>query len=78
MILSIVILKVIVDEISMVKSDMLYQLDFRLQEIMQNQRPFGGISILVFGDLIYIILFIIKITMNKLKAIIKIIVKDLT
>ena len=35
----------------MVKSDMLYQLDFRLQEIMQNQKPFGGISILVFGDL---------------------------
>ena len=39
------------DEISMVKSDMLYQLDFRLQEIMQNQKPFGGISLLVFGDL---------------------------
>ena len=35
----------------MVKSDMLYQLDFRLQEIMQNQKPFGGISIFVFGDL---------------------------
>ena len=44
-------MQVIVDEISMVKSDMLYQLDFRLQEIMQNQKPFGGISILVFGDL---------------------------
>ena len=43
--------KVIVDEISMVKSDMLYQLDFRLQEIMQNQKPFGGISLIVFGDL---------------------------
>ena len=35
----------------MVKSDMLYQLDFRLQEIMQNQKPFGGISLFVFGDL---------------------------
>ena len=44
-------MQVIVDEISMVKSDMLYQLDFRMQEIMQNQKPFGGISIFVFGDL---------------------------
>ena len=44
-------LQVIVDEISMVKSDMLYQLDFRLQEIMMNQKPFGGISLFVFGDL---------------------------
>ena len=45
------LMQVIVDEISMVKSDMLYQLDFRLQEIMQNQKPFGGISLFVFGDL---------------------------
>ena len=35
----------------MVKSDMLYQLDLRLQEITQKYVPFGGISIFVFGDL---------------------------
>ena len=35
----------------MVKSDMLYQLDLRLQEITQKFIPFGGISIFVFGDL---------------------------
>ena len=40
----------IIDEISMVKSEMLYQLDFRLQEITQNNKPFGGISLFVFGD----------------------------
>ena len=42
---------IIIDEISMVKSDMLYQLDLRLQEITQKNVPFGGISIFVFGDL---------------------------
>ena len=42
---------IIIDEISMVKSDMLYQLDLRLQEITQKYVPFGGISIFVFGDL---------------------------
>ena len=42
---------VIIDEISMVKSDMLYQLDLRLQEITQKYSPFGGVSIFVFGDL---------------------------
>ena len=30
---------------------MLYQLDFRLQEITQKDIPFGGISLFVFGDL---------------------------
>ena len=43
---------VIIDEISMVKADMLYQLDLRLQEIAEKiDVPFGGIGILVFGDL---------------------------
>ena len=35
----------------MVKVDMLYQLDFRLQEITQKEVPFGGVSLFVFGDL---------------------------
>ena len=35
----------------MVKVDMLYQLDLRLQEITQKEIPFGGISLFVFGDL---------------------------
>ena len=42
---------VIVDEISMVKADMLYQLDLRLQEITEKDLPFGGIGVLFFGDL---------------------------
>ena len=35
----------------MVKAEMLYQLDFRLQEITQKEVPFGGVSLFVFGDL---------------------------
>ena len=37
----------------MIKSDMLYQLDLRLKEIKQNtDRPFGGVSIFLFGDIL--------------------------
>ena len=43
---------VIIDEISMVKADMLYQLDLRLQEIMDRVGvPFGGVSVIAFGDM---------------------------
>ena len=44
---------VIIDEISMVKSDMLYQLDLRLQEITEKVgTPFGGVAIFAFGDMV--------------------------
>ena len=43
----------IIDEYSMVKSDMLYQLDLRLKEIKQEPNlPFGGVSVCLFGDLL--------------------------
>ena len=42
----------IIDEVSMVKADMLYQLDLKLQEIKERVGiPFGGVSILLFGDM---------------------------
>ena len=44
---------IIIDEISMVKADMLYQLDLRLQEIKERIGvPFGGVSIFCFGDIL--------------------------
>ena len=44
---------ILLDEISMVKSDLIYQLDLRLQEIKGKPRvPFGGVSILCFGDIL--------------------------
>ena len=42
---------VIIDEMSMVKADALYQIHMRLQEIKGNKRDFGGVSILLLGDL---------------------------
>jgi hypothetical protein len=42
---------IIIDEISMVGSDLLLQIHRRLQEIFQSSSDFGGISILAFGDL---------------------------
>ena len=42
----------IIDEISMVKSDQLYQLDKRLREITQKPgKLFGGVSVFWFGDI---------------------------
>ena len=44
---------VIIDEVSMVKSDMIYQLDLKLQELKERSGvPFGGVSIMVFGDIL--------------------------
>ena len=44
---------VIIDEISMVKSDLLFQLDMRLREVSQKvDKVFGGVSILAFSDLL--------------------------
>ena len=42
---------IIIDEISMVKSDHLYLLDSRLQSITLKDVPFGGVSLFCFGDL---------------------------
>jgi hypothetical protein len=42
---------IIIDEISMVGSDLLLQIHRRLQEIFQSSLDFGGISLLAFGDL---------------------------
>ena len=44
---------VIIDEISMVKSDLLYQLDMRLREVTQKpDKIFGGVAIFDFGDIL--------------------------
>ena len=44
---------IIIDEISMVKSDMIYQLDLRLQEIKEKMGvPFGGVANFYFGDIL--------------------------
>ena len=46
---------VIIDEMSLVKSDMLYQLHFRLmKDIFQNELDFGGVAVFVLGDILQI------------------------
>ena len=46
---------VIIDEISLVKSDLLYQLHFRLsKDIFQNDLPFGGLAVFALGDILQI------------------------
>ena len=41
----------IIDEMSMVKSDLIYQLHLRLCEIKQNSSHFGGVAVVLCGDL---------------------------
>ena len=43
---------VIIDEVSMVKADQLYQLDLRLRELtMKPNKLFGGVALFFFGDI---------------------------
>lgn len=41
----------VIDEISMVRADLLDAVDFTLRRIRKNQLPFGGVQLLVIGDL---------------------------
>ncbi|XP_060596137.1 uncharacterized protein LOC132750210 [Ruditapes philippinarum] len=43
---------IVIDEISMVGADMLLTIHRRLCDIMGNDKPFGGVSILAVGDLL--------------------------
>lgn len=41
----------IIDEVSMVRADMLDAIDYRLRKVRQNSEPFGGVQLLLIGDL---------------------------
>lgn len=41
----------IIDEISMVRSDILDAIDFVLRTVRRNERPFGDVQVLMFGDM---------------------------
>lgn len=41
----------IIDEVSMVRADILDAIDFVLREYRKNDRPFGGVQLLLIGDL---------------------------
>ena len=47
---------IIVDEVSLISSDMFYKLDAKLKEIFHERKktPFGGIGIMLVGDLLQI------------------------
>src|SRR5260370_40964225 len=41
----------IIDEISMVRADLLDAVDERLREAFRNTLPFGGVQVIMFGDI---------------------------
>ena len=41
----------VIDEISMVNADLMDSIDEMLQSIRQNREPFGGVQVVMFGDL---------------------------
>ena len=42
----------IIDEVSMLRADLLDAIDFMLQSVRQNSRAFGGVQVLFIGDLL--------------------------
>ena len=42
---------IIIDEMSMVSSDMLYKIHQRLSDIFRSTQPFGGVGVMLVGDL---------------------------
>ncbi len=41
----------VIDEVSMLRADLLDAIDFRLRSVRGSQRPFGGVQLLLIGDL---------------------------
>ncbi|SCY86059.1 helix-turn-helix domain-containing protein [Flavobacterium caeni] len=42
----------IIDEVSMLRADLLDAIDFMMQSVRQNSSPFGGVQVLFIGDLL--------------------------
>ncbi|WP_432222633.1 helix-turn-helix domain-containing protein [Flavobacterium sp. TMP13] len=42
----------VIDEVSMLRADLLDAMDFMLQTVRKNARPFGGVQVLFIGDLL--------------------------
>lgn len=42
--------RLILDEISMIRSDKLYEIDMKFRHFRKNPRPFGGLQVVAFGD----------------------------
>lgn len=42
--------RIIIDEISMVRSDKLYEMDYKLRHFRRTDKPFGGLQVIAFGD----------------------------
>ena len=42
----------VIDEVSMVRSDLFYQLHERLQQVKQTDRIFGVVAVLLFGNIL--------------------------
>jgi ATP-dependent DNA helicase PIF1 len=42
---------IIIDEISMVRADLMDHMDFLLRSYRRNDKPFGGVRLILFGDL---------------------------
>jgi len=42
---------ILIDEISMVRADLMDAIDYRIRQARDDPRPFGGIQIVMFGDL---------------------------
>ena len=42
----------VIDEVSMLRADVLDAMDFMMRKVRRNERPFGGVQVLFIGDLL--------------------------
>jgi ATP-dependent DNA helicase PIF1 len=43
--------RLIIDEVSMVRADLMQLINTTIQKVMKNKKPFGGLPLILFGDL---------------------------
>lgn len=43
--------KLIIDEVPMLRADKLFEIDYKLKVLKDNDKPFGGLQVIAFGDL---------------------------
>lgn len=58
---------IIIDEVSMVRCDLMDQIDYALKLARKSSKPFGGVQIILFGDLFQLMPVVTDEDMNVLK-----------
>ena len=56
---------ILIDEVSMVRADLMDAIDYRLRQSREDDKPFGGVQIVMFGDLYQLPPIVSDVELNK-------------